>query len=705
VLIGGIVLGLVLGLVAGGSFGNLASIRLRRTWLLVIAVVVRYGTEALLSAGIPVVEMFRLPLLTSAFALLLVALWINRTYPGLVLAFVGILSNATVIVANGGFMPIWEPSLIAAGFTPAEVSSAIHIILPPSLDASFLLRLGPLSDVIPIPLPLIQNVASVGDMFLAAGLAFFLFAGVVRVPQELTEEQLAAIRERLAGLTGPLWPARTDEFGVDWETGLTPSIAGSAALERPHVLGGAGQRLASPAAGPFASDSRWMLRPAVQSEDESPTGTARLTTALPVPHLPTEAIERVRQHPYVRLALNSSFSALWAGQLISLFGDRLHQLALVAVVAISTGSALATGLVFFAATLPNLLLSPIAGTFVDRWDHKEVLIVSDILRAAVVLLIPLAVMVNVALVYPMVFALTTISIFFRPARVAILPRIVEERDLLTANSALWVGETLADVIGYPLAGIFVVALGAAVPLAFWVDSATYIASATLLTAIAVRAIGPSRDKPGEGADRRLRFLGEMKAGWQFLRSEATLFANTIQASIAQFTIGIVIALTPAYALTVFGSGELGWQAVYAFLETGLGVGNLLGGFVIGLVGARFGKGRMVIVGYAAWGFLIAALALTDNLGIAIGLALGQGIANMVFVIPSQTLFQERTPPSMMGRVVGMRFALVFGSMTIAMGVGSILGEVIGVTTVLAFFGVVTMFTGLAGLFVPAIRDA
>ena len=60
-----------------------------------------------------------------------------------------------------------------------------------------------------------------------------------------------------------------------------------------------------------------------------------------------EAVERVRQHPYVRLALNGSFSALWAGQLISLFGDRLNQLALVAVVAISTGSALATGLVFF----------------------------------------------------------------------------------------------------------------------------------------------------------------------------------------------------------------------------------------------------------------------------------------------------------------------------------------------------------------------
>ena len=387
-------------------------------------------------------------------------------------------------------------------------------------------------------------------------------------------------------------------------------------------------------------------------------------------------MERVRQHPYVRLALNSSFSALWAGQLISLFGDRLHQLALVAVVATSTGSALATGMVFFAATLPNLLLSPIAGTFVDRWDHKEVLIVSDILRAALVLLIPLAALVNVVLVYPMVFAVTTISIFFRPARVAILPRIVEERDLLTANSALWVGETLADVFGYPLAGIFVVALGSAVPLAFWVDSATYLASATLLTAIAVRRLSPAEAGAGPGArdESRLGFVGELKAGWQFLRSEASLLANTIQASIGQFTIGIVIALTPAYALTVFGSSSVGWQAVYGFLETGIGVGNLLGGFVIGLIGWRFGKGRMVIAGYAVWGLLVTALALTGNLGVAIGVAIGQGVANMVFVIPSQTLFQERTPPALMGRVIGLRFALVFGSMTVAMAVGAVLGQ-------------------------------
>ena len=207
-----------------------------------------------------------------------------------------------------------------------------------------------------------------------------------------------------------------------------------------------------------------------------------------IPGLSPDVLARLRRHPYVRLALNGSFSALWSGQLISLFGDRVHQVAIAAIVFVLTDSPIAVAMVFVSATLPNLLFGPIAGTLVDRWDHREVLVVSDILRGAVVLLVPIAAVTNILLVYPLVFLITTISIFFRPARVAILPRIVQEDELLTANSAMWVGETMADVIGYPLAGLLVVALGNALPLAFWLDAATYVASAGLLSTIVVRAM-------------------------------------------------------------------------------------------------------------------------------------------------------------------------------------------------------------------------
>ncbi|MEA2653816.1 MAG: hypothetical protein QOI37_1043, partial [Chloroflexota bacterium] len=644
------------------------------------------GTEILLNAGVGPVEALRVPLLGGAFALLLIALCPNRSFPGISLAFVGTLANAVVIIVNGGFMPVWDTSLKLAGLTMADVTSKLHVPLGPDLNANFLLHLGPFGDVIPIPIPNFENVASIGDLFLTLGLAFFLFAGVVRVPRELDEEQLAAIRERLATMAGSGHGPRIG--GQSVETGLSPAFGATVALERPLVLGSAGQGLSSPALTTIGPD----------------VALPGTTVTIPIPTLPLpspETVARVRQHPYVRLALNGSFSALWAGQLISLFGDRLNQIALVIVVAISTGSALATGLVFFAATLPNLLLSPIAGTFVDRWDHKEVMVVSDILRAAIVLVLPIAAVTNIILVYPLIFLVTSISVFFRPARVAILPRIVPEEDLLSANSALWVGETIADVIGYPLAGVFVAVLGSAVPLAFWVDSATYLASAALLATIVVHA----RPRSVDGQAGRPNFAAELAAGWQFLRHETVLLANTLQGAAGQFSLGIAIALTPSFVQATYSQSSFGWQAAYGFLETGIGVGNLLGGFLIGLIGARFAKGRMVILGYTAWGLLIFLFAITNNLPVALGLAFGQGVANMIFIIPSQTLFQERTPPELMGRVVGFRFALVFGSMTIAMALGAILGQVLGPMPVIGAFGLVTAVAGLAGLLVPAVRDA
>jgi predicted MFS family arabinose efflux permease len=308
---------------------------------------------------------------------------------------------------------------------------------------------------------------------------------------------------------------------------------------------------------------------------------------------------------------------------------------------------------------------------------------------------------NVLFVYPLVFAVTTISIFFRPARVVALPRIVREDELLTANSAMWIGETIADVIGYPLAAVFVTFLGAALPLAFWIDAATYGASAALIFSIVV----PPLARPANQEEERPTVVADLKAGYRFLRNETVLFANTLQATVAQFTLGVLIALTPFYAKGITAGLAVDEKSAYGFLEAAIGVGNLIGGFAIGYVGARFARGKTVIVGYVALGACVVVLGLVGNLGLAISLMFGIGVANMIFVIPSQTMFQERTPGEMLGRVVGFRSALVFGSMTIAMAVSGLLAASVGTAAVLVVFGLTTVLAGLAGLFVPAVRDA
>jgi hypothetical protein len=198
VLILSLVLGLVLGRLAGGQITNLASVRLRLVQLLFLGLALRYVTQFAIEEGVGFAIDFRLPLFAGGFALLLVGLWANRDHPGLPLAFVGILLNAIAIVTNGGFMPVWEPSLAAAGLSPADVGSVFHKLVGAATDggipSDFLAQAGPLGDIIPIPIPFIRNVASIGDLFLATGLAFFLFAITVRRPEESEEASAAAIR-------------------------------------------------------------------------------------------------------------------------------------------------------------------------------------------------------------------------------------------------------------------------------------------------------------------------------------------------------------------------------------------------------------------------------------------------------------------------------------------------------------------------------
>jgi DHA3 family macrolide efflux protein-like MFS transporter len=688
VLIGSLVLGLVLGLLAGGRFENLASVKLRLVQAVFIGLFLRYATQFALELGSGPADTLRLPLFTAGFLFLLAGLWANREQPGLVLAFVGILLNAVAMITNGGYMPVWQPSIIAAGLPINEVGSAFHKIVgdvsASGITGSFLAQAGPLGDIIPIPVPGLRNVASIGDVFLAAGLAFFLFATTVRTPRELAELGEAEIRRRI----GLVPPEFVDESLVAFlDAG---SLVPADALQRPLVLGGS------------SLGSEGTYRPGLRR--------------VPFPTVPP-ILERVRRHPYIRLALDSSFSALWTGQLISLLGDRVHQVALAFLVLRATESPIAVGAVFLVATLPNLLFGPIAGALVDRWDHREVMIVSDLLRAGVVLLIPIAAVTNLALVYPLVFLVTTISIFFRPAKGAILPRLVASDDLVAANSALWVGETFADIGGYVLAGLFVALLGSQLPLAFWVDSVTYVASAILIASIVVApvarrvpgavasAVGTATEGAGRVATGLRGFTNELREGWRFLRTEPVLLANTLQSTAGQFMLGIFLALTPVYASTSFRGSGFDDATVYSFIEGAIGAGNLIGGFVIGLIGSRLALGRMVILGYVGTGAAVAGLALTGNLTLAMGLAFGAGVGNLAFVIPSQTLFQRRTPPELMGRVLGLRFSLVFGAMTLAMGVGGVLGQAFGAGPVIGIFGVVTIVAGLAGLLVPAVREA
>ena len=633
-----ILLALIVGAIAGGGLPRLAELRLRWTYLLVLALGLRIGVGVAhdmgIAEGFPTSWAFIL-----AYALVLTWLWGNWRVPGLQIASVGIGANMAAVLINGGQMPIWSAAFAAAGFAPSEIANdPFHFLLQADTVAEFVASGGLFGDVIPLPIPYIRDVVSIGDVLLALGIFWAIVYSMTRADA----------------------PTRS-AFALGGNPILRP---GSAAIVAAGV--------------PYS---------------ESTTIPGDISKAA------SEVMGVRRQSPYLRLARNRNFSLLWVGQLVSLLGEKIHQVALGFLVLRATGSPVEVGITFAATALPNIVFGPLAGALVDRWDRRLTMMMCDFVRAALVLAVPFAIMVHVGLVYLAAFLIATVTLLFRPAKTAIIPEIVEDRDLVPANSASSFADGVADLIGLPLAGIIVASLGS-LELAFALDAGTYVVSGLLIAFMATRRSEVETAPFSIGA-----IWSEMVEGWRFLRRQAELFSNTVFSTVAQLAVGAEIVVTFPYAQDVIQRGTFSAEETYAFILAAIAAGSVVAGLLFGAIGERAPKGIVVIIGFIGMGTSLALAGVVDQLWQAMVLFFVVGLTNMLFIIPTITLFQQRTPGRLMGRVVSSRQALVFGAIALSMGLSGVLAEAIGPSAVLVAFGLVCAAAGLAGLLVPAMRNA
>jgi len=174
-----------------------------------------------------------------------------------------------------------------------------------------------------------------------------------------------------------------------------------------------------------------------------------------------------------------NFALLWAGGLISMLGDWLLFIALPFYIYDLTGSALATGAMFMAETLPILLFGSIGGVFADRWDRKKTMIVADLLRAALLLLLLAAGSAEwLWAIYLVVFVQSSVGQFFNPAKGALTPQLVDEQQLMPANSLNSVGVEITRLIGAPLGGALMTMMG--LSSVVLVDCVSFVVSALLI---------------------------------------------------------------------------------------------------------------------------------------------------------------------------------------------------------------------------------
>jgi len=426
------------------------------------------------------------------------------------------------------------------------------------------------------------------------------------------------------------------------------------------------------------------------------------------------------QTSYGRLFRNRSFAALWIGQTISFIGDYYYFFAITILVERLTGSALLVGLSVISSALPMLLLGPIAGVFVDRWDRKRTMIGADLLRGLLVLVcLTVRTPDQIWILYVAGFMMSSISRFFFPAQNAVLPLIVTDKDdLLSANGLMQIVQTAGFIIGATLAGFSIALWGEQV--AFIVDSATYFISAGAITLIQVPRTTGGAQAEGEQLGA---VWAEMREGIVYLFGSRTMMGILLCLSVVQLGVGAINVSWVPFLQRTFGLGPEGLGAV----DLAQGMGMALGGVLLGFVAARVSRVPLAGWSIAFIGGMIALIGLAPPWALATlfpglgveaemtAMTIGQRLLHVPLMllaysmllgaalVPAQsalmTMMQLAVPDLKRGRVGSALNAIVTAAGLISMATVAAIGDLVPFRMIYVAAGLIVSAAGLVGLVV------
>jgi len=406
---------------------------------------------------------------------------------------------------------------------------------------------------------------------------------------------------------------------------------------------------------------------------------------------------------------NRNFLFLWIGQLISTFGDRLTQMALVALVyQQNPGSEIALAKIISFTIIPVFIIGPIAGVWVDRLNRKNVMVISDIIRGCLILSIPLFIgMKQILLVYLVIFLTFSISRFFIPSKMAIIPDLVPKENLLVANTLSGTTYMIGNVVGLVVAGIIVNIQSIGAIGGFYIDSMTFFVSALLIAMIAhIRSIKEvSQDmiitKEAIGSSIRKSIINDIVDGlktiWKHsdMRFIVSVFF-VLMAGLGAISCVIIIFIQHAFGTSTRDLGFLG-----TFLVAGLFMGTML----YGKFGQGASKHKIMFYSFIASGILVAIFALAvekyPNLFTAGIISALLGAAVSPIMVSANTLTHEAIPEELRGRVFSSLEVVIHLGFMIAMFIAAYAANLIGRSLVIMIAGAFFCLCGVAGLTVEA----
>lgn len=412
---------------------------------------------------------------------------------------------------------------------------------------------------------------------------------------------------------------------------------------------------------------------------------------------------------------NRPFLLLWLSQLTTQVGGNMVLYGLTVLVRESTGSNTVVSILILTFLAPAVIFSALAGVYVDRFDRRRVLVVTNVVRAA--LFVALAVLdQSIALVLVLNVAVSIATTFFAPAELSMIPLLVPRSQLTAANGIFLLTLNAAFAIGFAMLGPLVAIVASPTALILVVAILYLVAAAFCWTLPAappglVAGIDGARDDAGEAVGA---VAAQLREGVAYVRANPIVSWGLLYLGIAASIVGVLGVLGPGFAENVLGLRPRDFVVVVL----PLGVGVVVGALAVNLLQASVPRRRLIETGLIVLGVALVLITVAGPIAqlvrdvndqvpapdisgfvsvltVVVAIAFVAGVAYAAVGIPAQTELQSEIPPAVRGRVFGILNMLVsVGSFVPIIVVGPI-SDAIGTMPVVLVSALVVLGVGVA----------
>lgn len=361
---------------------------------------------------------------------------------------------------------------------------------------------------------------------------------------------------------------------------------------------------------------------------------------------------------------NKNFFLLWQGQLVSVLGNIVYSIALGFWILDLTGSTALMGSLMATSMVPNLIIAPFAGVFVDKWDRKWVIVVTDFIRGIVITIVGIAALMGFIQIW-MVFVAALINglcaAFFSPAISSVQPDVVPKSKLLKANSVSTMSSTSMQMIGNAVGGVLYISFGAAYMFLF--NGISFLFSAFTEVFIKVPTI--------KKQDTKITFLEDFKEGFKFTWNFTALRRITLTACFINFVANGAFLLVLPY----FNANELLGATKYGYAIAAESLGMVVGSLLLSVFTIPCKrKFNIFIIGSLLLCVSPILFLFVNNFYIITSLFFLQGLGNAIINTLLSATMQLIVPREMRGKVFALFQSLVMGLSPLGTIIGGLLGE-------------------------------